>query len=78
MANSNFTEKANFIWSVADVIRDDFNPNVCGDKDGGVGKIGYEINFNHYFYEYQPPRDLEAIEAEIKTLEKEIMICSKR
>lgn len=49
------------------------NLNVCDDKDGEVGKVGYEINFNRYFYEYQPPRDLEVIEAEIKTLEKEIM-----
>ncbi len=49
------------------------NPNVRDDKDGEVGKIGYEINFNRYFYEYQPPRDLEEIEAEIKALEKEIM-----
>jgi hypothetical protein len=24
MANNNFTEKENFIWSVADLIRDDF------------------------------------------------------
>lgn len=47
--------------------------NVRDDKDGQVGKVGYEINFNRYFYEYQPPRDLEVIEAEIKTLEKEIM-----
>jgi type I restriction enzyme M protein len=38
-----------------------------------VGKVGYEINFNRYFYEYQSPRNLEVIEAEIKTLEKEIM-----
>ncbi len=42
-------------------------------KDGEVGKVGYEINFNRYFYEYQPPRPLEEIEADIKTLEKEIM-----
>ncbi|GAB1470225.1 class I SAM-dependent DNA methyltransferase [Chloroflexota bacterium] len=49
------------------------NLNVRDDKDGEVGKVGYEINFNRYFYEYQPPRDLEVIEAEIKTLEKEIM-----
>jgi len=47
--------------------------NVRDEKDGEVGKVGYEINFNRYFYEYQPPRDLEEIEAEIKTLEKEIM-----
>lgn len=49
------------------------NLNVRDDKDGEAGKVGYEINFNRYFYEYQPPRDLEVIEAEIKTLEKEIM-----
>jgi hypothetical protein len=64
MAN-NFTDKANFIWTVADLIRDDFKH--------GKYKVGYEINFNRYFYEYQPPRDLEEIEAEITTLEKEIM-----
>lgn len=49
------------------------NLNVRDGKDKEVGKVGYEINFNRYFYEYQPPRDLEEIEAEIKTLEKEIM-----
>ncbi len=49
------------------------NTSVRDDKDGEVGKVGYEINFNRYFYEYQPPRDLAVIEAEIKTLEKEIM-----
>ncbi len=49
------------------------NLNVRDEKDGEVGKVGYEINFNRYFYEYQPPRPLEEIEAEIKILEKEIM-----
>lgn len=42
-------------------------------RDGEVGRVGYEINFNRYFYGYQPPRSLEEIEAEIKKLEKEIM-----
>jgi type I restriction enzyme M protein len=42
------------------------------EKDGEVGKVGYEINFNRYFYQYQPPRPLEEIEADIKTLEREI------
>jgi type I restriction enzyme M protein len=42
-------------------------------KDGEVGRVGYEINFNRYFYEYQSPRPLEEIEGDIKTLEKEIM-----
>jgi type I restriction enzyme M protein len=43
------------------------------EKDGKVGKVGYEINFNRYFYRYQPPRDLAVIEAEIKVVEEEIL-----
>ncbi len=35
-------------------------------------KIGYEINFNRYFYKSTPPRPIEEIEAELKTIEKEI------
>jgi len=42
-------------------------------KDGQVGLVGYEINFNRYFYRYTPPRPLEAIEADIRVLETEIM-----
>lgn len=33
-------------------------------------KIGYEINFNKYFYEYKPPRSLEEIEKDISELKK--------
>ncbi|WP_347275276.1 class I SAM-dependent DNA methyltransferase [Candidatus Kuenenia sp.] len=36
-------------------------------------KLGYEIPFNRHFYQYEPPRDLAEIEADIKGLEKEIM-----
>lgn len=43
------------------------------EKDGKVGLIGYEINFNRYFYRYAPPRPLEEIEAEIRTIESDIM-----
>ena len=42
-------------------------------KDGQVGIIGYEINFNRYFYRYTPPRPLEEIEADIRGIEKDIM-----
>jgi type I restriction enzyme M protein len=49
------------------------NEQVRDQKDGEVGKVGYEINFNRYFYEYKPPRPLEEIEAEIRELEGEIM-----
>jgi len=42
-------------------------------KDGEVGIVGYEIPFNRHFYEYVPPRPLEVIDAELETLNKEIM-----
>ena len=34
-----------------------------------TAKVGYEINFNKYFYEYTPPRNLEEITADILKLE---------
>lgn len=42
------------------------------DKDGAVGRLGYEINFTRYFYKYVPPRPLNAIDDELKHLETEI------
>jgi type I restriction enzyme M protein len=42
-------------------------------KDGQVGLVGYEINFNRYFYRYVPPRPLEKIEADIRGLEGDIL-----
>ena len=50
---------------ISDTVRD--------VRDGAIGKVGYEINFNRYFYKYQPPRTLEAIEADIKEVEGEIL-----
>ncbi|MDX7893595.1 class I SAM-dependent DNA methyltransferase [Aeromonas caviae] len=41
--------------------------------DGQVGIVGYEIPFNRYFYQYQPPRDLAAIDADLDAVTKEIM-----
>ena len=42
-------------------------------QDGEVGIVGYEINFNRYFYEYRPPRPLEDIEADIQQVERDIV-----
>ena len=42
-------------------------------KDSQVGLVGYEINFNCYFYRYAPPRPLEEIEADIRAIEQEIV-----
>ena len=49
------------------------NTSIRDHKDNEVGKVGDEINFNRYFHQYQPPRTLEQIETEIRTLEKEIL-----
>jgi type I restriction enzyme M protein len=40
--------------------------------DESKTKVGYEINFNRYFYKYTPPRPLDEIETDLKKIEKEI------
>ena len=40
--------------------------------DNEVGIVGYEINFNRYFYKYIPPRPLAAIDKELKEVEEQI------
>jgi type I restriction enzyme M protein len=42
-------------------------------RDGQVGLIGYEFNFNRYFYRYTPPRPLDEIEADIRNSETDIV-----
>jgi type I restriction enzyme M protein len=42
-------------------------------KDGEIGIVGYEIPFNRHFYQYQPPRPLEEIDADLDAVSKEIM-----
>ena len=41
--------------------------------DESKTKVGYEIPLNRHFYQYEPPRPLEVIEADIRTLEREIV-----
>jgi type I restriction enzyme M protein len=49
------------------------NMAIRDEKDSEIGKVGYEINFNRYFYKYTPPRPLEQIEADIKAVEKDVL-----
>ena len=35
--------------------------------------MGFEINFNREFFQYQPPRPLAEIDAELAAVEKRIM-----
>jgi len=43
------------------------------DKDQEIGTVGYEIPFNRHFYQYQPPRDLVEIDADLDKVSAEIM-----
>ena len=42
-------------------------------RDGRVGLVGYEINFNRYFYRFKPPRPLGEIQADIRRIEREMV-----
>ena len=44
----------------------------CDERDGKVGRVGYEINFSRYFYRHISPRPIKEINVELKTLEIEI------
>lgn len=48
------------------------NESYKDSTDGQVGRVGYEINFNRYFYKYVPPRPVAEIDEELKKLEAEI------
>lgn len=41
--------------------------------DRSKDKVGYEINFNRYFYQYVPPRPLDIINKELNKIEAEIL-----
>lgn len=41
--------------------------------DDSKTKVGYEIPFTRHFYEYTPPRSLEAIDAELKAVNADIL-----
>ena len=41
--------------------------------DGEKIRSAYEVNFNRYFYEYQPPRPLEEIDADLREMEEKII-----
>jgi len=42
------------------------------DLDKEIGRVGFEINFNRFFYKYVPPRSLHEIDLELKQVEAEI------
>lgn len=73
-ANVDAVNEAYFHKEVAPHVPDAWiDKGKCDAKDGGVGIVGYEIPFNRHFYEYQPPRPLQEIDAELDELSGEIM-----
>lgn len=49
------------------------DPNAADEKDGGVGKKGYEINFNREFFNYAEPPKLEDIDRQLQEVERRIL-----
>ncbi|WP_104035272.1 type I restriction-modification system subunit M [Vibrio jasicida] len=49
------------------------NADKRDEKDSEIGVVGYEIPFNRHFYIYQPPRKLEAIDADLDAVSTDIM-----
>lgn len=49
------------------------NDMVRDHKDNQIGVVGYEIPFTRYFYKYEAPRSLEAIENDIEKVENELL-----
>jgi len=47
-------------------------------KDKGIGKKGFEINFNRFFFKYSPPRPLDEVESDLANLEEETLRSSRR
>jgi type I restriction enzyme M protein len=68
------TESVPLKESIAEYFKREVLPHVPDAWiDESKTKVGYEIPLNRHFYVYEPPRPLEVIEADIKTLEQEIM-----
>lgn len=70
----NALNEAYFIKEVQPHVPDAWiDANKTDDKDQEIGIVGYEIPFNRHFYQYQPPRDLVEIDADLDKVSAEIM-----
>ena len=73
-ANVNAVNEAYFNKEVAPHVKDAWiDASKCDERDEQIGVIGYEIPFNRHFYQYEPPRDLKEIDADLDVLSAEIM-----
>lgn len=74
-------ENVPFLEDIRDYFAREVLPHVpdawidesCVDKkDKGAGLVGYEVNFNRFFYKYEAPPKLEDIDLELRRVEAEI------
>ncbi|MBZ0114415.1 MAG: type I restriction-modification system subunit M [Thermoanaerobaculia bacterium] len=73
-ANVDAVNEAYFMKEVAPHVADAWiDANKRDARDGEIGVVGYEIPFNRHFYQYEPPRDLAEIDADLDVLSAEIM-----
>jgi type I restriction enzyme M protein len=73
-ADVNEVNEAYFAKEVAPHVADAWiDAGKRDERDGGIGIVGYEIPFNRHFYQYEPPRDLAEIDADLDALSAEIM-----
>ena len=73
-ANVDAVNEAYFQKEVAPHVPDAWiDKGKTDEKDKEVGIVGYEIPFNRHFHEYEPPRPLQEIDAELDELSGEIM-----
>jgi type I restriction enzyme M protein len=74
-ANVNAVNAAYFNKEVAPHVEDAWiDAGKCDSRDEQIGIVGYEIPFNRHFYQYEPPRDLKEIDADLDVLSSEIMV----
>ena len=67
------TEKIPLTQNIDDYFEDEvlrYYPDAW--YDSSKDKIGYEINFTQYFYTYEPPRELDEIDADIADITTKI------
>lgn len=66
--------RAYFLREVRPFVADAWiDADTTDEQDHGIGKVGYEINFNRVFFKYQPPRPLKEIDKELDAVEKRIL-----
>jgi type I restriction enzyme M protein len=68
------TENVPLTEDVDEYFKREVLPHLPNAKlDRKKDRIGYEIPFSRYFYEYKPPRDLDEIDDDLQKVTKEIL-----